>query len=91
MVWSHGACLSKELYSTGSTGTVDRQWVSNYAWDYVKWAYIDSARVTYNVNGHAMVVYVCIHMHVYMQYLYVVCGLSTVHMSAYSTSDCDIC
>ena len=24
-----------------------------------------------HVNGHAMVVYVCIHMHVCMQYLYV--------------------
>ena len=47
MVWSHGACLSKELYSTGSTSTVDRQGVSNYAWEYIKWPYIDSACVTY--------------------------------------------
>ena len=31
VVRSHGACLSKELYSTGNTSTVDRQGVSNYA------------------------------------------------------------
>ena len=61
MVWSHGACLSKELYSTGSTSTVDRQGVSNYAWEYIKWPYIDSACVTYNVSGHACNGCVCVH------------------------------
>ena len=94
MVWSHGACLSEETCSTGSTNTVDRQGVSHYAWEYIKWhgVYIGSACVTY-VNGHA--IYGCERMcaSIFMCACntHMLCVAFPLYMSAYSTSDRDIC